>query len=96
MVRGAGLAAVLLGLKAALWHDLPYERLWAAAAIALAGAAGVTMAAWQRREDWAFLGSMGVHLAASLVVWHFHRELSFDAWWMTLSRPTPSPGPAWP
>ena len=83
-VRGAGLAAVLLGLKAALWHDLPYERLWAAAAIALASAAGVTMAAWQRREDWAFLGSMGVHLAASLVVWHFHRELSFDAWWMTL------------
>jgi hypothetical protein len=83
-VRVAGLATVLLGLKAALWHDLPYERLWAAAAITLASAAGVTMAVWQRREDWAFLSSMGVHLAASLVVWHFHRALSFDAWWMTL------------
>ena len=86
-VRVAGIAAVILGLKAAFFHaDLDNERLWAAAAIAIAGMAGATMAVWRRREGWAFVAALGVNLAASLVVWHFEeaRHLSFDQWWVRL------------
>lgn len=81
-VRVAGLAAVLLGLKAAFWHH--EEQLWAAAAIATASAAGATMAVWRRREGWAFSAALGANLAASLVVWHFQRTLDFGQWWLRL------------
>ena len=85
-VRVAGMLAVLLGLKAAFWHDDPQEKLWAAAAIAIASAAVATMAVWRRREGWAFTAALGVNLAASLVVWHFEliAGLSFDQWWLRL------------
>ena len=39
-VVAAGLAATLLGLKAAFFHADPQDRLWGAAAIALASTAG--------------------------------------------------------
>ncbi|MGA2798300.1 MAG: hypothetical protein ABSE63_12020, partial [Thermoguttaceae bacterium] len=86
-VRVAGIAAVILGLKAAFLHDdADYERLWAAAAIAIASTAGATMAVWRRREGWAFTAALGVNLAASLAVWHFEEalNLSFDQWWVRL------------
>jgi hypothetical protein len=87
----AGGLAVLLGVKAALFHSgrvaLPWaadELLWAAAAIAIASGAGATMAFWRRAEDWAFGAALGVNLAASLVVWYFQRTIPFVAWWLLL------------
>ncbi|HVX59447.1 MAG TPA: hypothetical protein VHC19_02560, partial [Pirellulales bacterium] len=69
-VRIAGLAALGLGLKTAVfYHD---EQPWAAAAIALASAACAAMAVWSRREHWAFIAGLGVNLAASIMVWHWH------------------------
>ena len=80
----AGVLAVLLGLKAALFHDW-VDMLWAAAAIAIASAALATMAVWRRQEGWAFAAALGANLAASLVVWHAHeRASSFAQWWMVL------------
>ena len=84
-VRLSGVLAVLLGLKAALFPYGYEERLWAAAAIAIASGAGATMAVWCRREGWAFSAALGVNLAASLVVWYFHRDVgSFGQWWLHL------------
>jgi hypothetical protein len=86
-VRVAGIAAVLLGLKAGFWHDdIDAERLWAAAGIAIAAMAGASMAVWRRREGWAFCAATGVNLAASLAVWHFEglALFSFDQWWVRL------------
>ena len=82
-VRLAGILAVLLGLKAAFWHQ---EQLWAAAAIAIASVAGATMAVWRRREGWAFPAALGVNLAASLVVWHFEliQQHLFEQYWLRL------------
>jgi len=89
-VKLAGIPAVLLGLKAALVH-VPLlgaaweELLWAAAAVALASAAGATMAVWRRKESWALPAAWGVNLAASLVVWYFHRGAAgLDDWWLWL------------
>jgi hypothetical protein len=79
-VRVTGLLVIFLGLKAAIAHQ---DHLWAAAAIGLASAAGAAMAVWQRREDWAFLAGLGVNLAASLVVWHFHVD-DPTGWWVAL------------
>ena len=84
-VRLSGVLAVLLGLKAAFFPYGHEERLWAAAAIAIASSAGATMAVWCRREGWAFSAALGVNLAASLVVWYVHREVgSFGEWWLHL------------
>ncbi len=89
-VKLSGIPAVVLGLKAALIHvplfDAAWEELlWAAAAVALASAAGATMAVWRRKESWALPAAWGVNLAASLVVWYFHRgAASFDEWWLWL------------
>ena len=61
------------------------ELLWAAASIAIASGAGATMAVWRRREGWAFSASLGTNLAASLVVWYFHRNVvNFGDWWLQL------------
>ncbi len=88
-VRAAGILAVLLGLKAAIagaafGHNYE-EHLWAAAAIAIASGAGATMAVWLRREGWAFSAGLGTNLAASLVVWYFHRSAGFADWWLRLA-----------
>jgi hypothetical protein len=88
-VRVAGILAVLLGLKTALmvaaFGQDHQELLWAAASIAIAAGAGATMAVWRRREGWAFSASLGTNLAASLVVWYFHRyAVNFDQWWLQL------------
>ena len=83
-VRLAGIAAVLLGLKLVVVRGPGEDLLWAAAAIAIASAAGATMAVWRRREGWAFAAALGVNLAASLVVWHGHHQVSFGAWWLDL------------
>jgi len=83
-VRVAGILAVLLGLKAACFHPGYEELLWAAASIAVASAAGATMAVWRRQEGWAFAAALGVNLAASLTVWYFHRDDLFEIWWLRL------------
>jgi hypothetical protein len=80
-VSCAGLLAVMLGLNAAFVH---HDRLWAAAAIALASPAGALMAVQRRREHWAFTAGLGINLAASLIVWHYHTPASFDGWWAHL------------
>ncbi|MBN1909785.1 MAG: hypothetical protein JW818_08600 [Pirellulales bacterium] len=76
----AGLA-VLLGLKAACFHE---ERLLGATAVGLASVAGAMMAVWRRREGWALASALGVNLAASLAVWHFYSDLPFEQWWLLL------------
>ena len=83
-VRAASILAVLLGLKAAFFHDS--EQLWAAATIAVASVASATMAVWRRREGWAFTTAWGINLAASLVVWYFEMKLglAFDQWRLRL------------
>ena len=86
----SGILAVLLGLKAAFFHDPWEELLWASTAIALAAAACVTMAAWRRAAGWAFTAALGVNLAASLVVWycewHSRRQLTLEDWWVHLAQ----------
>lgn len=80
-VRLAGLLAVAMGIKTAIFHR--DEQLWAAAAIALASSACAAMAVWRRREGWAFVAGLGVNLAASIVVWHWQFAERFhfaDAW----------------
>lgn len=73
---GYGLA-VLLGLKAAFLH---LDLLWAAGAIGLSACVGALMAAWQRREGWAFAAGLGLNLAVSLLVWHEHRGMTLSGW----------------
>ncbi|NUQ64794.1 MAG: hypothetical protein HUU20_20215 [Pirellulales bacterium] len=89
-VSTAGLSAVALGLKAAFFHEAYAELLWAAAAIAVAGLAGATMAFWRREEGWALAAAPGVNLAASLVVWYVQatggRPLSTEAWLILLGQ----------
>jgi hypothetical protein len=88
-VVAAGLAAVLLGLKAAFLHRPSEDILWGAAAVALASMAGATMAVWRRQEGWAFASALGVNLAASLAVWYFqgrYRPGTSDReWWILLA-----------
>lgn len=80
-VRAAGLTAVILALKAAVWHDEPF---WGAATIAVASTAGALMAAWLRRPGWAFGAALGVNLAASMIVWHLHLGQMIEQWWIPL------------
>jgi hypothetical protein len=80
-VRVAAVLVLLLGLKGAIWHQ---DHLWAAGAIALASLAGAALAVQHRREDWAFVAGLGVNLAASLVVWHFHRGQPLEDWLVPL------------
>jgi hypothetical protein len=80
-VSVAGVLTVVLGLKAAIVHD---DHRWAAGAIALAGAAGAVMAVWRRAEAWAFAATVGVNLAASLIVWHAYLGAPLSDWWIPL------------
>ncbi|MBY0523648.1 MAG: hypothetical protein K2R98_09615, partial [Gemmataceae bacterium] len=77
-VRITGLLAILLGIKASIWHQ---DQLWAAGAIALASVAGAVMAVSRRRQEWAFMAGLGMNVAASLVVWHFQVSVPFYGWW---------------
>ena len=65
----SGVVAVLLALGAAFGHGEP---AWAAAAVALVSPAWMALAVARRREEEVFAAGLGVNLAASLVVWHFH------------------------
>jgi hypothetical protein len=80
-VMVAGALALLLGLKAAFGHGDP---LWAAVAIGLASIAAAGLAVQRREEGWAFAAGLGVNLAASLLVWHFHRAAELTSWGVTL------------
>jgi hypothetical protein len=77
-----GVLVVFQGIKTAV---VDQDYLWAAGAIVLACPAGAAMAVWRRREGWAFTAGLGVNLAASLVVWHFHQDLpNVETWWAYL------------
>jgi hypothetical protein len=65
----SGVLAVFLALGAAFGHGEP---AWAAAAVALVSPAWMALAVARRREEEVFAAGLGVNLAASLVVWHFH------------------------
>ncbi len=65
----SGVVAVLLALQAAFGHGEP---AWAAGAVALVSPAWMALAVARRREEEVFAAGLGVNLAASLVVWHFH------------------------
>jgi hypothetical protein len=82
-VRLAGLLAVGLSFKAAVVHS---DHLAAALALTLVSPAAAVMGVWRRREDWAFIAGLGVNLAASLVVWHYHSRLAvpWPDWWVYL------------
>jgi hypothetical protein len=79
-VAVAGLLVVVLGFKAAIWHN---DQIWCAGAITLASVAGAVVAVARRRDGWAFTAGLGLDLAAALVVWHFNRGTAF-AWWYYL------------
>ncbi len=83
-VRAAGLLAVLLGLRAAVFRETEVELLWSAAAVSLASLAGATMAVWRRREGWALAAALGVNVAASLVVWYTRAQQPLAEWWLRL------------
>jgi hypothetical protein len=74
----AGMLALILGLKAAIWH---HDHLWAATAILIAAVAIAIIAVWQRQEPWAFVAGLGLNLAASLVIWHHHLGVPVAHWW---------------
>jgi hypothetical protein len=92
-VQLSGLLAVFLSLKAAFFHD---DQLWAAGALALVSPALAAMAIRLHREAWAFAAGLGVNLAASLVVWHFHAIAGFlfGDWWVLLIQANLSAGAA--
>jgi hypothetical protein len=66
----------------------PLELVWAAVALALVGAAHATMAVWRRSESWAFAASLGMVLAAALIVWRHQFELPLGRWWIVLLQAT--------
>jgi hypothetical protein len=74
------LLALILSVKCAWWH---HDQLWAAGAIAMVSPALATVALWRRREGEAFLAGLGVNLAASWIVWHYHAGRQID-WWVYL------------
>ena len=80
-VVSAGALAVLLGMKAAIWHN---DHLWGAGAILLASVAVAAAAVWRREEGLAFSAGLGLNLAASLVIWHYQRGAPFADWWYYL------------
>jgi hypothetical protein len=80
-VQVAGGLAVALAFKAAFWHN---DQAWAAGALGLASVAGAVTAVGRRREGWAFLASLGLDLAAMLIVSDAHRGQSPHGWWIYL------------
>jgi hypothetical protein len=67
---------VLAGI-AALWQ---HDRLWPAVALLLVSSSEIWLARLRRRDDWAFVGGLGVNLATSLIVWHFFDGRPLQQW----------------
>src|SRR5437773_10939483 len=42
------------------------------------------MAVWRRHEAWSFVSGMGINIATSFIVWHFHADLPLSDWWIVL------------
>jgi hypothetical protein len=80
-VQLAGMLGTALALNAAIGRG---DQLWAGLAVGLVSSAAAMMAVWRGRETWAFVSGLGVNLAVSLVVWHFHQNLPLSDWWIVL------------
>jgi len=80
-VRLAGILGTVLALNAAFGRG---DQLWAGLAVGLISPAAATMAVWRRHEAWAFVSGMGINLATSFIVWHFHANLPLSDWWIAL------------
>jgi hypothetical protein len=74
------LTVVVAGI-AALWY---HDRLWPAIALLLVSSSEIFMARLRRRDDWAFVGGLGVNVAASLIVWHIFDGRRLDQWFIYL------------
>lgn len=81
LVKLSGCMVLILAIKAGVWQ---HDQLWSAGAIALVSMAGALMAVSRRQEGWAFLGGLGLNLAASFLVWHVHWDGSLEHWWAHL------------
>ncbi|MFL5863946.1 MAG: hypothetical protein ACJ780_24775 [Solirubrobacteraceae bacterium] len=56
---------------------------WPVAVVAAVSVQAAVLALWQRSETWAFVATLSVDLAVSLVVWGAFR-LENDSWWIQL------------
>ncbi|HLW67906.1 MAG TPA: hypothetical protein VKS79_21495, partial [Gemmataceae bacterium] len=74
------LTLVVAGI-AALWY---HDRLWPALALVLVSSSEIWLARLRRRDDWAFIGGLGVNVAASLIVWHIFDGRRLDRWFIYL------------
>src|SRR5262249_44131893 len=62
----------------------PVRPWWLAGAVLAVGAMLALVAAWRRRAAWAFASGLTVNVAASLVLWHFHKGQVLAEWWVPL------------
>ncbi|MFL5339221.1 MAG: hypothetical protein ACJ8F7_03560, partial [Gemmataceae bacterium] len=69
--------AVGLALKAAFIHG---DQRLAAGAVALCSIGGIWLARRRQRDDWAFVGGLGVQVAVSLLVWHRYSAQPIGDW----------------
>jgi hypothetical protein len=79
-----GVSALLtaaLAWNAAVAHA---ERLPGAVAVGAASAAAGWVGLRRRRDDWVFVAGLGVHLAASLFVWHRFGDAPLAGWLVPL------------
>jgi hypothetical protein len=81
--NAAAVLAFALGLRAAISLE---DRLWAAAAIGVASAAAVAIAARRGDEARSFSSGLGLNVAVSFAVWHFHASpaVPISEWWIVL------------
>jgi hypothetical protein len=80
----AGVGALVLGLAVRGVMEDPAGPWWSAGAVLAASGLAALLAAWQRREGWAFAASLGVNGAASLVLWRLHHAEPLVDWWARL------------
>ncbi|MCI0461466.1 MAG: hypothetical protein L0Z62_31330 [Gemmataceae bacterium] len=83
-VAGIGSVLLVLGLRWAVAD--PLAPWWPASSILTAGALTAGLALWARREGWALVAGLTLHLAVSLVLWHFQRGVPVERWWVYLAQ----------
>jgi hypothetical protein len=78
------LAALVLALAVRAALGPPAELVWSVGAVLAVGAQAAALAVWRRSETWAFVATMCLDLAVSLLVWDVYRGHGIDTWWMQL------------
>jgi hypothetical protein len=76
--------ALVLGLALRGAVEDPGAPAWPAGAILVVSGLAAGLALWRRREPWAFVASVLVNLAVSLVLWHRHDLATVADWWVEL------------